>query len=128
MRRTVLTDDFEAGFVSGYMRKGLDGLREFLAARVGFVDEQHDVDEVLDRQDLPDGEVRIQTRLESSLRQPPGDELFTQSRDPHCQRARRPCTSPARIARSSPSTARCLPSELPAGPRPRLSFMAADSA
>jgi hypothetical protein len=49
----------------------------FLAARAGFVDEQHDVDDVLEREDLPSGEVRIKTRLSFSLRQPPGDELFT---------------------------------------------------
>jgi hypothetical protein len=77
MRRTVVTDDFETGFAGGYMWRGPNGLRAFLAARAGFVDEQHDVDEVLDRQDLPNGEVRIKTRLEFSLRQPPGDELFT---------------------------------------------------
>jgi hypothetical protein len=77
MRRTVVTDDFETGFAGGYMWQGPNGLREFLAARAGFVDEQHDVDEVLDRQDLPTGEVRIKTRLEFSLRQPQGDELFT---------------------------------------------------
>jgi hypothetical protein len=77
MRRTVVTDDFETGFTGGYMWQGPDGLREFLAARAGFVDEQHDVEEVLDREDLPNGDVRIKTRLEFSLRQPPGDELFT---------------------------------------------------
>jgi hypothetical protein len=77
MRRTVVTDDFETGFVGGYMWRGPDGLREFLAARAGFVDEQHDVDQVLEREDLPSGEVRIKTRLEFSLRQPDNDELFT---------------------------------------------------
>jgi hypothetical protein len=77
MRQTVVTDDFETGFRGGYMWQGADGLRQFLAARAGFVDEQHDVDEVLSREDLPNGEVRIKTRLEFSLRQPPGDELFT---------------------------------------------------
>jgi hypothetical protein len=77
MRRAVVTDDFETGFACGHKWRGLDGLRDFLAARVGFVDEQHDVDEVLEREDLPSGEVRIKTRLKFSLRQPPGDELFT---------------------------------------------------
>jgi hypothetical protein len=77
MRRSVVTDDFETGFAGGYMWQGPDGLRDFLAARAGFVDEQHDVDEVLDREDLPTGEVRIKTRLRFSLRQPPGNELFT---------------------------------------------------
>jgi hypothetical protein len=77
MRRTVVTDDFETGFVGGYMWRGPNGLRDFLAARAGFVDEQHDVDEVLQREDLPSGEVRIKTRLRFSLRQPDSDELFT---------------------------------------------------
>jgi hypothetical protein len=77
MRRTVVTDDFETGFAGGYRWRGADGLRDFLAARAGFADEQHDVDEVLERADLPSGEVRIRTRLRFSLRQPPGDERFT---------------------------------------------------
>ena len=71
------TDDFETGFAGGYKWHGPDGLRDFLAARAGFVDEQHDIDEVLEREDLPTGEVRIKTRLKFSLRQPPGDALFT---------------------------------------------------
>jgi hypothetical protein len=41
------------------------------------VDEQHDVDEVLEREDLPTGEVRIKTRLRFSLRQPQDDKLFS---------------------------------------------------
>jgi hypothetical protein len=77
MRRSVVTDDFRTGFAGGYMWQGPDGLRDFLAARAGFVDEQHDVDEVLERADLPTGEVRIKTRLRFSLRQPQDDKLFT---------------------------------------------------
>src|SRR5262245_7007538 len=77
MRRTAVTDDVESGFAGGYMWQGPNGLRDFLAARAGFVDEQHDVDEVLDREDLRSGEVWIKTRLAFSLRQPPGNELFT---------------------------------------------------
>jgi hypothetical protein len=77
MRRSVVTDDFETGFAGGYKWQGPDGLHEFLAARAGFVDEQHDVDEVLEREDLPTGEVRIKTRLRFSLRQPQDDKLFS---------------------------------------------------
>jgi hypothetical protein len=77
MRRSIVTDDFETGFAGGYRWRGPDGLRDFLAARAGFVDERHDIGEVLEREDLPSGEVRIKTRLEFSLRQPPGDDLFT---------------------------------------------------
>lgn len=72
--RAVVTG---SGFAGGYKWRGPDGLRDFLAARAGFVDEQHDVDEVLEREDLPSGEMRIKTRLKFSLRQPPGDELYT---------------------------------------------------
>jgi hypothetical protein len=77
MRRSVVTDDFETGFAAGHRWQGPNGLRDFLAARAGFVDEQHDVDEVLEREDLPSGEVRIKARLKFSLRQPPGDEIYT---------------------------------------------------
>jgi hypothetical protein len=77
MRRSVVTDDFETGFANGYRWQGRDGLRDFLAARAGVVDEQHDVDAVLEREDLPSGDVRIKTRLRFSLRQPPGDDRFT---------------------------------------------------
>ena len=59
------------------MWQGPNGLHDFLAARAGFVAEQHDVDHVLAREDLPSGEVRIKTRLTFSLRQPPGNELYT---------------------------------------------------
>lgn len=55
MRRSVVTDDFETGFAAGYKWQGPNGLRDFLAARAGFADEQHDVDEVLERKDLPSG-------------------------------------------------------------------------
>jgi hypothetical protein len=77
MRRSVVTDDFETGFGAGYKWQGPNGLRDFPAARAGFADEQHDVDEVLERKDLASGEVRIKTRLKLSLRQPHGDGLFT---------------------------------------------------
>src|SRR6266511_2550157 len=82
MRRAVVTDDFETGFAGGHKWRGLDGLRDFLTARAGFVDEQHDVDEVLEREDLPSGEVRIKTRLKFSLRQPP---LATNSSPRHLE-------------------------------------------
>jgi hypothetical protein len=75
--RAVVTDDFETGFVDGYKWRGITGLRGFLEARAGFVDEQHDVDAVLARTDLPSGEVQLKTRLHFSLRQPPWQELFT---------------------------------------------------
>jgi hypothetical protein len=51
MRRTVVTNDFKTGFAGGYIWQGPNGLRDFLAARAGFVREQHDVDQVLERKD-----------------------------------------------------------------------------
>ena len=77
IRESVVTGDFETGFANGHMWRGPDGLEQFLAARAGFVDEQHDVDEVLERTDLPDGEVRIKTRLRFSLREASTDKVFT---------------------------------------------------
>jgi hypothetical protein len=77
MRCTVVTDDFETGFADGYKWQGLNGLCDFLAARAGFLDEQHDIDEMLGREHLQSGEVRLKTRLKFSMRQPPGNELFT---------------------------------------------------
>jgi hypothetical protein len=97
MRQTVVTDDFETGFVGGYMWRGPDGLRDFLAARAGFVDEQHDVDQVLQREDLPSGEVRLKTRLEFSLRQPDSDKLFTGTAF-HTWRLRRDAAGRLRVA------------------------------
>jgi hypothetical protein len=76
MRATVVTDDFETGFADGYRWRGSNGLEEFLAARAGFVDEQHDVEEVLTREALPSGEIRVKTRLKFFLRQPSDDTLF----------------------------------------------------
>ena len=75
--RQVVTDDFETGFADGYKWRGLKGLQHFLTARAGFADEQHDVDEVLAREDVESSDVRIKTRLRFSLRQPPGNEIFT---------------------------------------------------
>jgi hypothetical protein len=97
MRESVVTDDFETGFVDGYMWKGPDGLAQFLAARSGFVDEQHDVDEVLERNDLPDGEVRIKTRLRFSLREASTGDLFTGTAF-HTWRLRRDAQGHLRVA------------------------------
>lgn len=36
MMAAVLTDDFETGFPEGMIWRGVDGLRDFLAAREGF--------------------------------------------------------------------------------------------
>jgi hypothetical protein len=56
----------------------LNGLHDSIAVRTGFVDDQHDIDKVLAREDLRIGEVNDKTRLKFSLHQP-GDELFTGS-------------------------------------------------
>jgi hypothetical protein len=77
MRRAVVTDDFVTGFAGGYKCQGPNGLRDFLAARAGFVDQRHEINEVFEWEDLPSGKVCIKTRLRFSLRQIPGDELFT---------------------------------------------------
>lgn len=43
MLAEAVTDDFETGFAGGFRWQEPDGLREFLDARAGFVDERHDV-------------------------------------------------------------------------------------
>jgi hypothetical protein len=97
MRSSVVTDDFETGFVGGYLWQGPDGLQQFLDARAGFVDEQHDVDEILERTDLPDGEVRIKTRLTFSLREASTGKLFTGTAF-HTWRLRRDAQGHLRVA------------------------------
>ena len=59
------------------MWQGPEGLAEFLDGRKGFVDEQHDVDEVLGQQDRPDGSAEVRTRLHFHLRDPGTGEIFT---------------------------------------------------
>ena len=68
MMEAVLTEDFETGFVGGMVWKGLDGLHDFLSQRAGFFDERHEVQEILARDLLDDGEVEIKTRLQFVLR------------------------------------------------------------
>jgi hypothetical protein len=77
MRAEAVTDDFRTGMPSGgYQWDGPRGLEDFLRDRKGFVDEQHDIDEVLSREDV--GEVMwLKTRLTFHLRDPKTDEVFT---------------------------------------------------
>jgi hypothetical protein len=83
MMAAVLTEDFETGFESGFMWKGLDGLRDFLSQRVGFFDERHEIKDVLEMSEPVDGEVEAHTRLEFFLRRwdapSPTSEEFTGS-------------------------------------------------
>src|SRR5438445_188812 len=67
MLETVVTDDFTTGFVGGHEWRGPDGLRDFLAQRDGFFDEQHIIEELLDRGQA-DGELSARTRLRFFLR------------------------------------------------------------
>ena len=64
----VLTEDFETGFVDGFMWRGMDGLRDFLSQRDGFFDESHQVTDVLEMKQREDGELEAHTRLDFFLR------------------------------------------------------------
>jgi hypothetical protein len=77
MRAEAVTDDFRTAMPDGgYQWDGPRGLETFLRDRKGFVDEQHDIDEVLSREDI--GEVVwLKTRLTFHLRDPKTDEVFT---------------------------------------------------
>jgi len=80
MMDVVLTPDFETGFRGGKLWRGLDGLREFLAAREGFFDERHEVREILSTSE-DGGDTIVSTRLRFFLRrwEPPSahSEEFT---------------------------------------------------
>ena len=77
MRAEAVTDDFRTGMPSGgYQWDGPRGLEDFVRDRKGFVDEQHDIDEVLSREDV--GEVVwLKTLLTFHLRDPNTDKVFT---------------------------------------------------
>jgi hypothetical protein len=68
MMAEILTEDFETGFVGGFLWRGLDGLRDFLHQRDGFFDEDHEVKEVLEGPVLDGDGARLKTRLEFFLR------------------------------------------------------------
>jgi hypothetical protein len=80
MMGEVLTDDFETGFIGGHVWRGLDGLRDFLSQRDGFFDEEHRIEELLERSD-EEGEIQAHTRLHFFLRRweapSPVSEEFT---------------------------------------------------
>jgi len=82
MMDDVLTTDFETGFVGGHLWKGLEGLRDFLSQRDGFFDENHVIDELLERGE-EDGDTLAHTRLHFFLRRwespSPVSEEFTGS-------------------------------------------------
>ena len=64
MMEAILTDDFETGFEGGFSWKGIEGLRDFLSQRERFFDEQHQIKDVLELDERPEGEVHARTRLE----------------------------------------------------------------
>lgn len=83
MMAAVLTDDFETGFPKGMMWRGVDGLRDFLAARAGSFDERHQVRDVVEVSSPGPYAVDVKTRLEFFLRRreapSPNSEEYTGS-------------------------------------------------
>ena len=67
MMDETLTEDFQTGFIGGQVWKGIDGLRDFLSQRDGFFDENHTIEELLDRGE-EDGDLSAETRLDFFLR------------------------------------------------------------
>jgi hypothetical protein len=67
MMATIVTPDFETGFIGGQIWTGLDGLRDFLSQRDGFFDEEHTIDELREQRPV-DGQIEARTRLHFSLR------------------------------------------------------------
>jgi hypothetical protein len=81
MTERVLTDDFETGFVGGYMWRGPDGLAAFLADRSVFFDESHEILQLMDIIQPAPETISARTRLRFFLRrhEPPAavSEEFT---------------------------------------------------
>ncbi len=81
MMDAILTEDFETGFDGGFSWKGIEGLRDFLSQREGFFDEKHQVRDVLELEEKPEGDVYARTRLDFFLRRweppsPTSDEFI----------------------------------------------------
>ncbi len=80
MMAEILTEDFETGFIGGHMWAGLEGLRDFLGQRAGFFDEDHRIEELLERNDAA-GAIEARTSLHFFLRRwespSPVSEEFT---------------------------------------------------
>jgi hypothetical protein len=68
MTERVLTDDFETGFVGGYMWRGPDGLAAFLADRSVFFDESHEILQLMDIIQPAPETISARTRLRFFLR------------------------------------------------------------
>lgn len=98
MRAAIVTDDFETGFTDGFRwAKGIDGLREFLAARDGFFDERHELDELHDVRALSEDEFEFDTSLDFFLRSwkaPAAHSEEFSGRGLHTWRLRRSATGP----------------------------------
>jgi hypothetical protein len=86
MTERVLTDDFETGFVGGYMWRGPDGLAAFLADRSVFFDESHEILQLMDIIQPAPETISARTRLRFFLRrhEPPADSPCSTTMPPRC--------------------------------------------
>ena len=64
----IVTDDFETGFVGGFMWRGPDGLADFLRTRAVFFDESHEILQLMDVERTSPDRIRARSRLRFSLR------------------------------------------------------------
>jgi hypothetical protein len=81
MMAETLTEDFATGFIGGFVWSGLEGLRDFLSQRDGFFDEEHTIDQLIERGEADNGDLEAHTRLKFFLRRwespSPVSEEFT---------------------------------------------------
>jgi hypothetical protein len=81
MMQTVVTEEFETGMRGGDMWRGLEDLREFLAARAEFFDQHSELKAILSMTPFPNGDLEATTRLDFFMRRwrPPAavSEEFT---------------------------------------------------
>jgi hypothetical protein len=64
----VVTEDFETGFVGGFMWRGRDGLADFLGTRSVFFDESREILQLTDVERTSQDRIQARSRLRFFLR------------------------------------------------------------
>jgi hypothetical protein len=78
MLAQVVTEDFETGFVGGFLWRGPDGLADFLRARSVFFDESHEILQLMDVERTSQDLVQGRSRLRFFLRRRESDAAVSE--------------------------------------------------
>lgn len=68
MMHKILTEDFETRLRGGDTWRGIEGVRELLAARAGFFDQRSELKALLSMTPCSHGEVEVTTRIDFFMR------------------------------------------------------------